>query len=252
MAVRPEFRWWFLTLAVVGVLLLISALALDRPDVVWHAGAPHCPHCRSDVELYSLRCRTCREQYDWSVAPDEQSPLCRWCLSALESDFLQARKAALGRDVAAERVTAALGLSKDAAILYLDHAGRGLCGWCGGTGLDLAQGDRAGKPCPACLGRAQCVGCGGDRRVRVGDEAAHLAFLAYDAGVRDVAEDLPVDVQRAEIRRLAEQSLPRSAGTEEAAGIAFWPSWEPTGAAATVVEAARSRIDLVREALAGD
>jgi predicted amidophosphoribosyltransferase len=263
-AVRPEFRWWLLTLLLVGILLLISALALDRPDVVWEAGVARCPHCRAEVEPYSRRCRTCREQYDWSVAPDAQSPFSAWSLSALEAEDLQARKTLLGREEAEARVARVLSVSPEAARLYVDHVGRGLCGWCGGTGKDLDDAPRFLKPCPACLGRGACVGCGGDRRVRVGDEASHLALLAYEAGLHDVSDDLPVDVQRAEVRRLAEAFLERHAGTLEATRIVFWPLWQPAsgGESGTdrpraaggpcVVEAARARIDAVLQALRGD
>lgn len=247
MAIRREFRWWILTVVVVGLLLFISALALDRPDVVWEEGRPHCPHCRSEVGFYSTRCRTCAERYDWSVAPDDISPYSHWSLGALEvrrlRDFVEAR----GREVAIDRVEEAFGIPHAAATAYLEHVGRGRCGYCGGTGRDLSAFE-AGVPCPVCFGRGACIACGGDRRVRIGDEAAHRALLVYEAGVQDVRDTKHVSeaVRVEEVRRLAEKFLSRHAGTIEASRILFWPDWPSLKTAA---DSARERLDRLFEVL---
>src|SRR5688572_1104138 len=102
MAIRPESRWWIVTLVLVGLLFGLSALALDRPDVVWSQGVAHCPHCGTEARLGTRRCGLCREEYDWSVAPDEASPLSRWSLSALEEEHLRRRVKALTEAVAVE------------------------------------------------------------------------------------------------------------------------------------------------------
>jgi hypothetical protein len=257
--IKPEFRWWMLTVLVVLVLLLLSALALDRPNVVWMRGEPHCPQCREEVPFQSQRCPHCREQYDWTVAPDEESPVSRWSLSSLEADVLRERVAALGPEESARRVAAALAVTPEAATAYLTAVGRGRCGWCGGTGLDLEAGAERGAACPACLGKGQCVACGGDRRIRVGDEQARRDFETYRTGILDIPGILDVERQKAAARRLAEEFLRRHAGTIQATEVLFWPEWrmpaerpDPTAAGVRlegygprVVEAARRRLDLV-------
>ncbi len=55
MAIPAASRWWIATLLIIGILVAISALALDRPNVVWNDGEPHCPACRKQVEYYSSR-----------------------------------------------------------------------------------------------------------------------------------------------------------------------------------------------------
>jgi hypothetical protein len=264
--IRPEFRWWVLTVLVVLVLLLLSALALDRPNVVWSRGVPYCPQCRSEVPLQSTRCPTCREQYDWTVAPDEESPLSPWSLSPLEAEVLRQRVTALGAEEAARRVSEVLDIAPAAATSYLAQVGRGRCGWCGGTGLDLARDAEHGTPCPACLGKGQCVACGGDRRIRVGDDRARQDFEQYWTGIVDIPPILPVDAQKAEARRLAETFLRSHAGTIQATRVLFWPEWHmpPTrpaldakvldlpGYGPRVVEACRRRLDLVLKTLGAE
>lgn len=250
MGIRPEFRWWVLTIVVVGVLLLISALALDRPNVVWDEGVPHCPHCRSEVAPYSVLCRTCGEHYDWKVAPPEASPLSHWSLTGLEARHLRERVAALGETLANQRVAHALGIPLVRAQAYLELVDRGRCGWCGGTGRDLAE-DGDDSVCPVCFGTGNCIACGGDRRIRVGDEAAHEALVVYREGVEDAgaAEGVSLEVRRPEVERLTREFVRLHAGTEEATQIWFWPTWPGSG---TAVDTARERLDLVLKTLAKD
>jgi hypothetical protein len=275
--IRPEFRWWILTLAVVVVLLVISLLAMDRPNVSWFQGTAHCPHCAADAPSGSSRCQTCREQYDWVVAPDSESPLSPWSLSALEAEHVRGLIHDLGEQEAPRRVAAALEIPKAVATRYLQSIGRGRCGWCGGLGFELRglEADK-GSPCPVCFGRKWCVACNGDRRIRVGDLEAERALGEYLANLMDVAPTLPPEVQRMEARRLNEAFTRRFAGTRQAAYLVFWPTWEahtlplhvdpltlkprfpmeapvsgarPTGAALSGVRAARRRLDHVLAAL---
>lgn len=275
--IRPESRWWLLTLAVVAVLVGISLLALDRPDVVWEADRAACPHCRTPVELYSSRCAACDQQFDWAPSPDADSPLSPWSLSTLEAEQLREQVHALGDEVAATRVAEALGLAAEDAQRYLAAVGRGRCGYCGGTGLHLGA-EEEGEPCPVCLGRKWCIACGGDRRIRLGDAGAGEALETYARGLLDVAPSLALATQRAEARRLNEAFILRHAGTAEAAYLVFWPRWEAgqavwmgpdadragprpaaeapfwraSRAATAAVEAARQRLDHVLVALKGD
>src|SRR5262245_34221759 len=98
MTVRPESRWWIVLLLLAGAVFGLSALALNRADVVWSAGQPLCPHCRSRVEPFSTRCATCREEYDWAVSPDEDSPVSGYSLSPLEERHLRTRIKTLGEE----------------------------------------------------------------------------------------------------------------------------------------------------------
>lgn len=248
MGIRPEFRWWILTVVVVVVLLLISALALDRPNVIWEDGVPHCPHCRSEVAFFSGLCRTCTERYDWKEASGEASPLSRWSLSSLEARFLRDRVDALGAEVAARRTAAELELTVPAAEAYLESVDRGRCGWCGGTGRDLGSEDEESR-CPVCFGTGQCIACGGDRRIRIGDEADHNAYLVYRSAVEDVeaAYGVPRDVGLQEVERLTREFLRLHAGTVDATQVPFWPDW-PTPKKA--VDVSRERLRRVLTTLA--
>lgn len=251
MAIRPEFRWWILTVVVVAVLLGISALALDRPNVVWDGDAALCPHCRTAVPFFSSRCPTCDERFDWTPAPDETSPRSPWSLSAPEAQWVRERVDALGLEAAADRTAKALGITGEAATLYLEHVARGRCGWCGGTGRDLAE-PKKDTPCPVCLGKKACIACGGDLRVRVGEEGAHRALAAYRRTLGGISVWLPGDTQREEVKAANEEFLPWHGGTAEASHLVFWPWW-PNDKTTPAVEVARTRLNAVLTALtAGD
>jgi hypothetical protein len=251
LGVRPEFRWWILAATVAAVLIGISFLALDRPNVVWTAGVPSCPLCRSEVHANASRCPTCREEFEWNDPSDDESPLSPWSLSALEDAWLRERVTALGKPQAATRVSEALQLDADAARLYLEQVGWGRCGWCGGTGRDLSVRAPTLEPCPACLGRARCVACDGDRRIRIGDDAAERAFQRYRAQALDVSRRIPLDRQRAEVRRLAEEFLRVHHGTEQATRIWFWPEWDAEAPDhPLIVQRSRERLNRVLDALA--
>lgn len=258
MTIPVRSRWWMLSLLIVSTLLLISALALDRPNVVWEAHRAHCPHCREEVRDFSRRCAHCRGEFDWVVAGEEQSPLSADSLSVLESEWVHDRVAELGLEPAAGRVAEVTGISAEAAAEYVQSITRGDCGWCGGTKRDLAL-DKTVKiaVCPCCFGTGDSVACGGDRRVRIGDPTSRRAFLAYDEALQDLLRSEAAGARRAkEARRLAEEFLALHAGTAEAGRVLYWgdiaapeSSGGPAVPARTASRVARSRLDLVLKAL---
>jgi hypothetical protein len=253
MTVRPESRWWIVLLLLGGLVFGLSALALNRPDVVWTTGQARCPHCRSRVEAFSTRCATCREEYDWTASPDEDSPISAFSLTPLEERHLRARIRTLGEDVAVQRVADALELPRAGVTEYLKQVGSGRCGWCGGTGRDLSAGADANDAlCPACFGRKACVACAGDRRIRLGDAGAARDLARYVEDVGAVSPLVDVEEQRAEIRRLGQGFLAglAHAGTLEAQQILFAPEWGPNVAQPRrTVDACRRRLVRVLHAL---
>jgi hypothetical protein len=250
LAIRPEFRWVVVTVVVVATLFAIAALAMDRSDVQWRDGEPYCPHCASKVALHSHRCAACREEFEWNVAADEDSPISPWSLSPLEDEWLREHVKSLGHEAAAQRVAQAAGISVEAAQAYLDRVGVGRCGWCGGTGRDPARWKDATAVCPACQGRERCVACGGDRRMRVGDAAAEREWLRLEAQIEDVPPRAPLASQRQELRRLVEPFLARWSGTIQATRVPFWAEFTAIGPSPRVVEVCRRRLDAILDALA--
>lgn len=255
MTVRPESRWWIVLLLLGGMVFGLSALALNRADVVWAAGQPRCPHCRSRVEAFSTRCATCREEYDWTASPDEDSPISPYSLSPMEERHLRARIKTLGDDVAVQRVADALQLPRANVAEYLKQVGSGRCGWCGGTGREPSAGaDTKDKDavCPACFGRRACVACAGDRHIRLGDVGAARDLARYQQDVGAVSRLVDVDEQRAEIRRLGHGFLTvqAHAGTLEAQQVLFAPQWSPNDPdGRRTVDASRKRLEQVLRAL---
>ena len=258
MPIPVRSRWWIVTLLIVSTLLLISALALDRPNVVWMAHKPHCPHCRHEVSDFSNRCADCRGEFDWVVAGQEQSPLSADSLTVLESEWVHDRIRELGLETAARRVAEQTGLSEEAAAEYVQGVTRGDCGWCGGTRRDLAKPKADPiEVCPCCFGTGDSVACGGDRRVRIGDPTARRAFLSYLEEIEDLLRSEATGERRAtEARRLAKEFLALHAGTEEAAQVVYWGDIAAAEApisrvahARTVTRVARARLDRVLEAL---
>ncbi len=251
-------RWWVITLAIVGVLLGISALALDRPNVVWSAESPHCPRCRQEVAWFAERCGQCESDFDWVVAPDDATPISPWSLGEEEFRHLGTLRERWGREAAAARVAERVQVSDEAAARWLTAAAPGRCGLCGGTGEDLAAaaGDAA-PPCEVCFGSGTCIACSGDRRMRLGDPGAHRGLEQHRRTAQALARaHIPAAQREAGLRRLAEEFLRRYAGTVEAARLPFWrlaseragrgQDWE---GAPTAVEVARRRIDEVLDAL---
>lgn len=249
MAVGPQYRWILLTAVVVGVLLAISALALDRRDVVWMDGAPRCPHCRSVVERYSYRCPVCREEYDWAISPEEDSPLCPFDLSVLEDQHFTARVKALGLDVAAHRVAESQRLTLEAADAYVRQLKSGRCGWCGGTGKDLGATWGKGDVCPICWGAGACIVCDGDHRLRFGEWAAARDFGRMHLEIAALPGRLPLEARRAEVKRLAKEFLDAHAGSEAAASLPLWTTWTGREGDPTAPGAARHRIVEILDAL---
>jgi hypothetical protein len=260
-AIPRSMGWLVVTGAIVLVLVGLSMFALDKPDVVWSTGKPHCPQCRTVVPEYSHRCPACREEFDWFPAPDDASPICTHCLTASQDDFVRDRRKALGEEKAAQRVADATKLSAAAAALYLKAVGRGQCGWCGGTGLDLDRPPDEHAACPVCFGERRCIACDGDRRVRVGVEASSIAITRYEEDVQTLkAEYTPAATARTALRQAAETFLRRHAGTIEAERLLFWPRLGEAKAEVHValaersraVDVARGRLGAVMDALAAD
>jgi hypothetical protein len=257
-AIPASSRWWIGTLLVLVLLLGLSALALDRPNVVWFRGEPQCPSCRKVVERYSHQCAACRSEFDWTVSPAENSPLSAWSLSPVEFEHLGALRAALGREEAARRVAARFGIPDEAAARWLTAAAPGRCGFCGGTGSDLgAAPEASASSCPVCFGSGACIACGGDRHVRLGDWGAARALEGYEREAADLLQShVPAAARRERLRALTEEFLRLHAGSEEAGRLPHWveaaeraergASWV---SAARAVEIARGRIDAALEAL---
>ena len=261
MGIPVKYRWWLVTILIVGTLLLISSLALDRPNVVWEFSKPHCPHCRHEVAAYSHRCADCNSEFDWTATSGTQSPISTDSLSMLEAEWVHGRVKELGLEPAALRVAKALGISAAAATEFLQNVGRGDCGLCGGSKKDLSAEDlETADVCPCCFGSGDSVACGGDRRVRVGDPIAHRALLDYMGRMRDLvrgrAVTAPGELAK-EARRLAEAFLTMHAGTAEAALIHYWqdigqPSLSANGLVfprRPVTMVGRQRLDKMLEAL---
>lgn len=253
MGIPAQSRWWVFTLIVIGILVLISMLALDRPNVIWAGIAPECPHCRHEVRPYSHRCAECRGEFDWVVPNDEDSPISAASLSAQEAEWVRDRVKALTAEVAAQRVAEATGLALPAATAYLETIGRGDCGWCGGTRRDLTAPEGEIRECPGCFGSGDCVECGGDRRIRIGDQRADRALRAYKRELNEVlVSKVPVEVKREGAKRLAREFLVSYEGTREAGEILFWPAIGGADATRPVIAVARGRLDRVLEALRAD
>ncbi|MDA1195819.1 MAG: hypothetical protein O2894_11620 [Planctomycetota bacterium] len=258
MGIPVHARWWVFILLAVGILLVLSLLALDRPDVVWVGESPECPHCRLEVRWYSHRCADCRGEFDWTSPAEEISPISGATLSPQEAEWVRDRVKALTAEVAAARVATALGLELAFAVEYLSSVAKGDCGWCGGTRLDPSDGSGEGLRCPACFGSGNGIACGGDRTMRIGDQRAARAYAAYDRELSDLMRSqVPDDIKRQGARRLAREFLASHEGTQEAQGIVFWPALLPgelnghkhPGGMPTVV-ASRERLNLVLGALA--
>lgn len=256
MAIPRSMGWLVVTGVVVLTLVALSMFALDRPDVVWAAGKAQCPNCRSDVHAYGRRCPSCREEFDWVPTSDETSPTCARCLSPAQDEWVRERRRVLGEDKAAARLAEALGVPAAAAKAYLADIGRGQCGWCGGTGHDLAAPEgKERPPCPVCLGDRRCIACGGDRRVLVGLEVASVEAARYDALAQTLlAPNSPPDLVRRQLRDAAAVFLRRQLGTAEAEHLVFWPEFPPSAArpARPAAAAAAERLTAVMGALTGD
>jgi hypothetical protein len=219
----PRSLWWLvLTAAIVAALVGISYLALAglRPNAVWSEMKPHCPHCRTDIPYYAQRCPTCREELDWVVSPEEDSPWCTACATKPEMQRMLAGAKALGETATISRLAAALALPEPAARAWWKALEAGRCGWCGGTGKDLgAAGD---AECPVCFGGEACIGCDGDLFTRLGNERA---ARDRDRMKRELA---PLQGPKngaywKEHRALARDYLRRHAGTSEATQVAIDP-----------------------------
>lgn len=261
MAIRPESRWWLVTLVLVGGLFGLSALALDRPNVVWRQTGAACPSCGSDARPGTRRCAQCREEYDWVVAPQDIAPASPYALAPLEAAWVKERVQALGEEAAAARVAEALGLAPTAAQGWLSALDTGLCGWCGGTGQEpalagaaapAAEAKAADTACSTCRGRKRCISCDRGHKVRLGDTEAAASLARMDAAFADFRPVVTLEVQRAEVARLNAEFLERHAGAVEAQALLLPSEWQGvgrSGQAQPLVVRARSRLDRALEAL---
>jgi hypothetical protein len=263
----PRSLWWLLVTGFIVLTLVgLSMLALDKANAVWTEGVPHCPHCRHEVPYYAHRCQTCREEFDWVATPEEDSPVCEACLLDAEAEILHARVAALGPE-AQKRVAEALEISAPAAGEYLRALKPGACGWCGGTGRDLSPAAAAGAgACPACFGEKDCVVCAGDRRVRLGNEAAAREVQRARIVWQSLTDADGEEGLRRVLRRDEERLVKRHSGTLEAGLLPFWPETRLRGFATgplpvtsggrpavlsggTIAAAARSRVERALQSL---
>jgi hypothetical protein len=215
--------WLVVTGAIVAGLVGLSYLALDKPNAVWRDGKPACPHCRTAVPYYAHRCPTCREEFDWVVSPEEDSPWCASCASEPQMAAMLAGAKALGEAATAERLSKALGLPEPAARAWWKALEPGRCGWCGGTGKDLAGA--ADAECPVCFGGKACIGCDGDRFTRLGNERAELDRDRMERELAPLGRG--TEAYWKEHRGLARDYLRRHAGTFEATRIAVDPAVPP-------------------------
>ena len=263
MAFRPESRWWIVTLGIVAVLLAISALALDHPNVVWRGEKAACPACRSEVPYYATKCAHCAMRFDWVPPALEDSPRCAHGISEHAAAALNAAIQTEGEDAVRGRVSKALDISMAQAGVYLASVGRGRCGWCGGSGRELVPGlsDEDRTPCTICGGSGTCMGCDGERRVQIGSQAADRALMAYRRHLEDLPPAAPGGAPAGASRFEAMTKLQREvtetlAGTREMGEVlgAARPAFAGTAFAALAGEVpalqrAQWRIARVMEAL---
>jgi hypothetical protein len=229
----PKPIRWLLALGLpLAAVLLLSIWAIDKPNVVWGGDPddvsslrPHCPLCRTEVRMYASRCPTCDQDVEWVVAPQEDSPVCVFCLSPGEAAALATRRAALGEDAASARVAEALRIPLPAARRYLQGLRPGACGWCGGSGEDPLPPAKGSEECALCFGGDECIACDGTRRVVVGKEDADLRIRRYRRVVDGLGSETPVAHAREQVRDENETFLAKHAGTLEAQALLFWPAF---------------------------
>ena len=177
-------KWAFISGGVALLVALLTAAALNQPDVVWNDGEPHCPNCRVRVPAYAEVCPVCRRDFDWKV---DARP-CRLCLGETEVRYLRtlSEEDVRGRVAAAGGIVA--GLDADGVVEWASSIGRHTCVYCAGTGQPrglepdspLAKlAIELGNECPVCVGEDECVACGEDGVTDFGDPAAHRVYAEY-------------------------------------------------------------------------
>ncbi|MDJ0972869.1 MAG: hypothetical protein QNJ98_00240 [Planctomycetota bacterium] len=245
---RPELRWLVMTILIVGVLLAISALALDRPNVIWSTDGPACPACRSEVAFHANKCQGCATDFDWTIAPDDVSPISNHSLSRLEADELREHIERIGEDAAAQLIARKLEIPEERAKAYLESLARGRCGFCGGTGDDLGSTQET-KDCPVCFGDENCIASGGTGHSTWGDEAAARAFGRLEQEIRALSPRLPKPMRASELERLVRAFLADHLGTTQAARLPFWQDLIHAEASENTprraADVGRARLDLV-------
>lgn len=250
MAAPKSMAWLAVIGAIVLALVGLSFVALDKDNVVWRDGQALCPHCRSGVPSYAHRCATCREEFDWVLPADEDSPVCRACMSAGEDDFLRERKKTLGDAETVKRVGQKLFVPEAASTEFLRTVGRGQCAWCGGSGRDLSKFEVADSVCPVCFGAKKCVFCGGDRRVKVGAEAAGRDLSRYHGFLAGLEGDLTPDaVVLKDVAGWNEAFLKTHTGEREAAELLMPSTARESKNPPRASDRARARLEDVFAAL---
>lgn len=227
MSIPRSLGWLVVTAIIVAALVGLSYLALDKPNAVWSGGTPHCPHCRKAVEMYSKRCPTCREEFDWAATPEEDSPLCSSCATRPELAQMTARAKVLGEGVVVKRVATAVSIPDDQAREWWKSFEPGRCGWCGGTGRNLGSAENGRDICPVCFGERVCIACDGEVYTRVGDEKAARAL---EHGLKDLEAwttlNAPRDQFWKHLKSFDEEFVKSHPGTVEATRLLFWPAFQ--------------------------
>lgn len=160
-------KWLAFTAACVVALIALGVLAVDERDVEWEGRKPLCPYCRVEVSFYAVACSACDRTLDWE--PHKEP--CRWCLQKEDVELLRDGLHALELEDD-DPLPASLA---EFAKPYLLAIEPGKCTYCGGLGSVLRGEEEL--PCPVCRGEENCVACGGDRVVVVGDKRAHRRRL---------------------------------------------------------------------------
>lgn len=205
-------KWLAFTGACVAALITLGILAVDERDVVWEGRNAFCPYCRAPVSFYAVACKECGRSFDWVSSSEE----CRWCLPGDVAEMLHA-----GLKLHKLENDPLPGPLAGFPIAWFRAMDEGSCAYCAGLGEVLSGKEEI--TCPVCRGRKRCIGCGGDRRVVVGDvearrrqmeRAAAYASnaLASEATGLEPSRREMVDADVAELRGFAEAEEIRDGG----------------------------------------
>jgi hypothetical protein len=221
-ASRPmPWRWMLFGVGLLAVVILLTMFAMDRVNVVWEDGIPHCPYCRTRVREFATVCATCRQSYDWVA----EVALCDLCLTG--PDVTRIRT--IPEETRRKLFTATLGADREqrveALLEWTREIEAGECPYCGGTGDDLfasradvPNGSKERPPCPVCDGDGDCVLCDGDEKVRRGDPEAHADLLKHRDRVANLRGRLGTP-SRSKMRSAVRDALETLRGRIEAGEV---------------------------------